>query len=1121
MHSLSRRSFLGTAGLTAVAAGGLLSASATAAGARTAAEAAFTFRHPGLLHSSQDLDRMKAAVAAQEFPVHDGYLALAAHARSKSTYTIQNTGQITSWGRGPANFQNQAVADSAAAYQNALMWCVTGDRAHADKARDILNAWSASLTAITGADGPLGAGLQAFKFVNAAELLRHTGYDGWDADGIARCERSFLDVWYPAVSGYMLYANGNWDLTAIQTVLAIGVFCEEPTLFEDALRFAAAGAGNGSVPGRVVTDAGQGQESGRDQGHEQLAVGLMGDAAQVAWNQGVDLWGFDGNRILANAEYAARYNVGGDVPFTPDLDRTGKYIKATVSDKVRGNLPPIYEMYYAHYAGVRGLDTPHTKAAVFRGTGGARVVEGSNDDLPSFGTFAYAGAKAPAPTAPTPPAGVTAVGQDKAVTVSWLPSAWASAYTVRRATRPDGPYEDIASGIDRPTYTDDDVRTGRTYYYKVAASNSQGASRSSAWVAATAGLPEPWTTQDVGGVGRAGAALFDGERFVLEAGGTADSYRGVHLPLRGDGSVTARIVFPLSSQYSKIGVALRGSLDADADADADAPYASMLIQGLPLHTWSGVWTVRPKTGAPVSATGSTPVPPTQQQAITTGASFPISDLGKLPESATPLQAPYVEGAGDGYRLRMPYWVRVTRKGRRCTGAVSPDGIRWTEVGSTEVDLGRTAYAGLALTSCLGVDEEYAETGTGAFDNVTVTSSATGEVWATPRPGRAATDLRARAGADAVELAWTDPDLSARYTVLRATVAHGRYETLATGVGPVGFGTRITYADATGTPGTTYHYAVAKSNGARRGPLSAPASARMPTPSVPELISATTAFANKGVSFRHVLRASHEPVRFTADGLPDGLRLDKRTGVVHGTPTRTGEFTVTTTAGNAAGDGSGTLHLTVGTPPPDPWTYGDLGDVVLDDRPFGTFGVVAVRTPGSTAYEDGTFVVRGAGVDLNVNGQGMTGQFVRQPVSGDCEITARLVSREGATGDRVGLLMAKSLSPFDQAAGAIVTGGSTAQLMLRRTVAGASAFSGNGTVGLPALPALPALLRLRRTGTSFSAAFSTDDGVSWTPLDTGEIPGFGDAPYYVGLVVCSRSPLARITSRFSEVSITPT
>lgn len=99
--------------------------------------------------------------------------------------------------------------------------------------------------------------------------------------------------------------------------------------------------------------------------------------------------------------------------------------------------------------------------------------------------------------------------------------------------------------------------------------------------------------------------------------------------------------------------------------------------------------------------------------------------------------------------------------------------------------------------------------------------------------------------------------------------------------------------------------------------------------------------------QYLLRASHEPIRFTASGLPDGLRVDRRTGLICGTPNETGEFTITTTV-------------------------------------------------GSTSYDDGTFTVRGAGVDLTVNNQGMTGQFARQSVTGDCTVTARLVSRTGGS-----------------------------------------------------------------------------------------------------------------------------
>lgn len=44
---------------------------------------------------------------------------------------------------------------------------------------------------------------------------------------------------------------------------------------------------------------GQTSESGRDQGHATLDYALLGVIAQTAWNQGLDLFGYASNRILA------------------------------------------------------------------------------------------------------------------------------------------------------------------------------------------------------------------------------------------------------------------------------------------------------------------------------------------------------------------------------------------------------------------------------------------------------------------------------------------------------------------------------------------------------------------------------------------------------------------------------------------------------------------------------------------------------------------------------------------------------------------------------------------------------------------------------------------------------
>jgi hypothetical protein len=1111
----SRRSLLQSAGLAGVLAGvhQFVFMDAAEAGAPAkGAHAPFTvvpgtrgtLSHPGILHRGEDLERMRKAVAAKESPIYDGFVAMAANARSSFSYTVQNTGQIQSWGRGPSNFTGQAVADAAAAYQNALMWTLTGDRRHADKARDILNVWTRSLGSITGADGQLGAGLQGFKLANAAELLRHSGYDGWPEEDFQACVHSLRSVWYESLSGYALFANGNWDDAALQTILAIAVLSDDRVMFENGVRFAAYGSANGSVLNRVVNESGQGQESGRDQPHEQLGQGLLGYCAQVVWNQGVDLFGMADNRILAGYEYNARYNLGfDDVPFVADLDRTGKYFKQTVSPSGRGQFRPIYELAYSHYVGRRGLSAPNTKAVLYRGAGGSRVIEGWHEDDPGWGTLTYArpaGTVGAAALPPGIPSGLRAIGTGDAVSLSWVGSVdpvsgtIAQGYSVKRTESFGGDFQVIAADVSDTKYVDRTARPGPSYYYAVTAANEAGNSQDSAAVAGTTGLPAGWESAAIGTATGKGNAVFDGERFLIEdqgsdIAGNADSFRFTFTRLPDEAVVTARIVHPLSSQYAKIGVMIRSSLDAGST------HAAMMLQGLPLHTWSGVWTTRATTSGPSTGSGSVQVPPSQQQAITANAGFPIMDHGSLPESATPLAAPYVEGAGDGYRLRMPYWVRIVRKGKRVAGSISPDGKSWIEVGSIELDLRGDVYAGLASCSCLGD----LESGTSTFDNVSVGR------WSVPKPGGTAQGLSAAAGLSAIELSWSDPDPAARYVVKRSESPDGDYRTIAGDVGPVGFGVSLRYSDLSGVPGRLYYYRLAKTNISGEGQESEPVSGLMPEAVAPTIQGPAEAFATLAAAFEYLIGATPRAGRYWARNLPPGLIADDRTGTISGTPRLAGVFESTVGAGSS----SAALRITVGTPMPSPWSSTDFGDLVLDERTLGPVGVVALFVPGVAHEAPGQFVLRGAGPGLNVNNQGMVAHVAHQTVQGDKTITVRIADREDAgSGSRVGVIMSKSNSPFDLMAATVIAPGGGGEFVRRPVVAGRAAITG-GAAGT--------WVRLARRGSVFTGAVSAD-GITWTNLAEQELSGFGDAPYYIGLVVSSGSPRLLTKGTFEALAI---
>ncbi|MEA3208088.1 MAG: hypothetical protein QOE70_1145 [Chthoniobacter sp.] len=351
-----------------------------------------SFVHPGLLHTQADLDRMRQRVKAGEEPWKSGFEKLRRDGQSRADWKLRGPFEVVTRGAGATKGNPEMVLDGNAAYQTALMWCITGDETYARKAIEILNAWSGTLRKMDGRDVILSAGLNGFKFVNAAELMRHTD-PAWKREDVARCERMLKEVVLPPIKDFATFANGNWDAACLETIMAIGVFCDDRELFERAVGYYRNGEGNGRLTHYVINESGQCQESGRDQQHTQLGLAVLAQACEIAWHQGVDLYAEADNRLLKGFEYTAQYNLGSDVPFVPSVDTTGKYRPKKISIEGRGNLRPIYEMVWNHYQVRRGIPAPFTKQAAdqIRPEGAAWT-----GDHPGFGTLLFTlPAKAP------------------------------------------------------------------------------------------------------------------------------------------------------------------------------------------------------------------------------------------------------------------------------------------------------------------------------------------------------------------------------------------------------------------------------------------------------------------------------------------------------------------------------------------------------------------------------------------------------------------------------------------------------------------------------------------------------------------------------------------------------
>lgn len=275
------------------------------------------FVHPGLMVNDADISRIKSKLAAQLDPWQSSWIKLTGLVYSQYTYTNNAVPGVY---RGTANGVTANADllwhDAAAAFALGLRWKIEGDERYAKAAAAILVAWGETLENFDiGDDEYLTAGLQGYELANAAELIRD--YTPFAESGMETFtnmfSRTFLtkNIYFlnhEAPSEHNVrHFFANWELCNMASVMAFGVLTDNSTLFDFAVEYFKNGDGNGAI-NNCITDIveepgtgkriGQGQESGRDQGHSGLDFQLLGVVAQQAWNQGVDLYSYNNSRIL-------------------------------------------------------------------------------------------------------------------------------------------------------------------------------------------------------------------------------------------------------------------------------------------------------------------------------------------------------------------------------------------------------------------------------------------------------------------------------------------------------------------------------------------------------------------------------------------------------------------------------------------------------------------------------------------------------------------------------------------------------------------------------------------------------------------------------------------------------
>jgi hypothetical protein len=329
------------------------------------------FHHPGVLLNLAQLELIKSRVAAGAEPQKTAFEQLRADAHGSLDYTPHPRAIVECGPRSNPDLGCKSEqSDSEAAYAQALLWYISGNKVYAENAIKIMNAWSSTLTGgHINANGPVQSAWCAEVWPRAAEIIRYT-YTNWPAAAVSKFQAMLATQYLPSLTNGSC-ENGNKELSMSEAMINIGVFNDDRATFDRGVKM-----WRGRAPAYIYlkTDGpepikpancemaiwgnkghatplvdGLLQETCRDSGHANMALSAMVNAAETARQQGLDLYAEQGNRIIAALEYQAQFLPPNNAP---------------VPEYLEFNKHPTWEIAYNHFHNRLGVSLPKMAAVL-------------------------------------------------------------------------------------------------------------------------------------------------------------------------------------------------------------------------------------------------------------------------------------------------------------------------------------------------------------------------------------------------------------------------------------------------------------------------------------------------------------------------------------------------------------------------------------------------------------------------------------------------------------------------------------------------------------------------------------------------------------------------------------